>query len=316
MVDSNLNKEHLVTVVSEDHETPCWGCGLRLLHPPNAPVFKCVWCGAITDKYDSKCDHKNYWWRHMRDRCFVCVLIGFILFVICILSITTVLLFTLTALRSAGTPPLIEWGSYPAVGKKQLENYTFCHYCSKPKSPRTHHCRTCGICVLDMDHHCPFIGNCVGAANHQHFIAFLISVLVSTMYVTIMSAYAGLHIWPPLTYRYLDHFRGGDRSLAWRALQDVAIALVSSAVLLSTRGLVLVYLFVSSISLEIGISVLLWQQLCYIYEGQTYLSSLSMRGGDAAGEKDCKNLFRFFSCPYPVLRFLPNFWNSPKRHEK
>lgn len=342
MVDSNLNKEHLVTVVSEDHETPCWGCGLRILHPPNAPVFKCGWCGAITDKYESKCDHKNYWWRHMRDRCFVCVLIGFILFVICggvwavypvifsisffcgifhltitgILSITTVLLFTLTALRSAGTPPLIEWGSYPAVGKKQLENYTFCHYCSKPKSPRTHHCRTCGVCVLDMDHHCPFIGNCVGAANHQHFIAFLISVLVSTMYVTIMSAYAGLHIWPPLTYRYLDHFRGGDRSLAWRALQDVAIALASSAVLLSTRGLVLVYLFVSSISLEIGISVLLWQQLCYIYEGQTYLSSLSMRGGVAAGEKDCKNLFRFFGCPYPVLRFLPNSWNSPKRHEK
>lgn len=136
------------------------------------------------------------------------------------------------------------------------------------------------------------------------------------MYVTIISAYAGLHIWPPLTYRYLDHFRGGDRSLAWRALQDVAIALASSAVLLSTRGLVLVYLFVSSISLEIGISVLLWQQLCYIYEGQTYLSSLSMRGGVAAGEKDCKNLFRFFGCPYPVLRFLPNSWNSPKRHEK
>lgn len=185
MVDSNLNKEHLVTVVSEDHETPCWGCGLRILHPPNAPVFKCGWCGAITDKYESKCDHKNYWWRHMRDRCFVCVLIGFILFVICggvwavypvifsisffcgifhltitgILSITTVLLFTLTALRSAGTPPLIEWGSYPAVGKKQLENYTFCHYCSKPKSPRTHHCRTCGVCVLDMDHHCPFVSS-------------------------------------------------------------------------------------------------------------------------------------------------------------
>lgn len=136
------------------------------------------------------------------------------------------------------------------------------------------------------------------------------------MYVTIMSAYAVLHIWPPLTYRYLDHFRASDRSLAWRALQDVAIALVSSAVLLSTRGLVLVYLFVSSISLEIGISVLLWQQFCYIYEGQTYLSSLSMRGGDEAGEKDCKNLFRFFGCPYPVLRFLPNFWNSPKRHEK
>uniref|UniRef100_A0A3N7FD90 S-acyltransferase n=1 Tax=Populus trichocarpa TaxID=3694 RepID=A0A3N7FD90_POPTR len=176
MVDSNLNKEHLVTVVSEDHETPCWGCGLRLPHPPNAPVFKCGWCGAITDKYESKCDHKNYWWRHVRDRCFVCVLIGFILFVICggVWAVYPVI-FSISFFCG------IFHLTITAVGKKQLENYTFCHYCSKPKSPRTHHCRTCGICVLDMDHHCPFIGNCVGAANHQHFIAFLISVLVSTM---------------------------------------------------------------------------------------------------------------------------------------
>ncbi|KAL8536936.1 hypothetical protein ACS0TY_012212 [Phlomoides rotata] len=47
--------------------------------------------------------------------------------------------------------------------------------CSKPKSPRSHHCRSCGMCILDMDHHCPFIGNCVGAANHRCFILFLIS---------------------------------------------------------------------------------------------------------------------------------------------
>lgn len=108
------------------------------------------------------------------------------------------------------------------------------------------------------------IGNCVGATNHRHFIAFLVSILVSTMYVTIMSAYAGLHIWPPLPHRYLDHLRAGNRSLAWRALQDVAVALASSAVLLSTRGLVLVYLFVSSTSLEIGISVLLFYGSSYV----------------------------------------------------
>ncbi|KAL8486044.1 hypothetical protein ACS0TY_022958 [Phlomoides rotata] len=29
--------------------------------------------------------------------------------------------------------------------------------CSKPKSPRAHHCRSCGMCILDMDHHCPFV---------------------------------------------------------------------------------------------------------------------------------------------------------------
>ncbi|KAJ6740591.1 S-ACYLTRANSFERASE [Salix purpurea] len=249
MVDSNLNKEHLVTVVSEDHETLCWGCGLRLLHPRNAPVFKCGWCGAITDKYESKCDHKDYWWRRMRDRCFVCVLVGFILFVICggvwavypvIFSISFV--FGIFHLTITGFGLL--YNVLLSACKEQYQLYWKLCWCNK--SPTLH-------CI-------PCINSC------QH--------------------------------------------------NDVAIALASSAVLLSTRGLVLVYLFVSSTSLEIGISVLLWQQLCYIYEGQTYLDSLSMRGGDEVGDKDCKNLFRFFGCPYPVLRFLPNFWNSPKSHRK
>ncbi|KAJ1386966.1 Palmitoyltransferase, DHHC domain [Sesbania bispinosa] len=82
-----------------------------------------------------------------------------------ILAIATLSFFSLAAFRNAGTPSNMLWGSYPAIGKGDLENYTFCHYCSKPKSPRTHHCRSCGKCILDMDHHCPFIGNCVGAAK-------------------------------------------------------------------------------------------------------------------------------------------------------
>lgn len=74
-----------------------------------------------------------------------------------ILSLSTLSTFSFAAFRSPGAPPRIEWGSYPAVGKGGLENYTFCQYCSKPKSPRAHHCRSCGMCVLDMDHHCPFV---------------------------------------------------------------------------------------------------------------------------------------------------------------
>lgn len=73
------------------------------------------------------------------------------------LAIATISSFSLSAFRCAGTPPNLVWGSYPTVGNGDLENYTFCHYCSKPKSPRTHHCRSCGKCILDMDHHCPFV---------------------------------------------------------------------------------------------------------------------------------------------------------------
>lgn len=82
----------------------------------------------------------------------------FHLTVTAILSIATLSTYILAAFRSAGAPPLIAWGSYPAVGRGGLGDYNFCHMCSKPKPPGTHHCRSCGMCVLDMDHHCPFVG--------------------------------------------------------------------------------------------------------------------------------------------------------------
>jgi hypothetical protein len=92
-----------------------------------------------------------------------------------ILSVTTISSFILAAFQCAGMPPSIQWGFYPDVGKGDLENYTFCHHCSKPKSPRTHHCCSCGKCVLDMDHHCPFV-----SAYHLCFllIFFLITLLI------------------------------------------------------------------------------------------------------------------------------------------
>lgn len=331
-----------MTVVTEDHETTCWGCGLRLLLASYTPIYKCGWCGAITNPNTCKRESKCFQLRRLRDRSFVCILIIFMLFLICggvltvypvvfsisyfygiihctitmILSVTTLSTFSLAAFCCAGTPPNMTWGSYPVVGKGSLENYTFCHHCSKPKSPRTHHCRSCGMCILDMDHHCPFIGNCVGAANHRHFIAFLISAVISTTYVAIMSVYTGFHIWPPLTYRSLGRLNESGADSGFIAMKEIIIAFFSSAVHLSLRGLVLVYLFVSSVSVEIGLSVLLWQQLSFIYEGKTYLTQLSSQGDDAVGDRDCRNLLRFFGCPYSASRYLTSFSNSIKRHDK
>ncbi|KAL7215752.1 hypothetical protein ACSBR1_027821 [Camellia fascicularis] len=230
--------------------------------------------------------------------------------------VTTISTFSLAAFKCAGAPPIILWGSYRVVEKGGLENYSFCHFCSKPKSPRTHHCRSCGMCIVDMDHHCPFIGNCVGAANHRCFIAFLLSAVISTIYVSIISAYTGFHIWPPLKYRSFDLLRGSRTNLALRAVKEIIFAFLRSAEFLSARGLVLAYLFLSSVSVQIGLSVLLWQQLCYIYEGNTYLNHLSSQAGDGVGKRDCQNLIRFFGCPYSALRYLPRFQNSRKRHKK
>lgn len=91
-----LMQEHFVGAMVEDHETGCWGCGLRLLLPSYSPIFKCGWCGAITTQNERKCETKYLWWRHARDRCFVCVLLGFMLFVICMSLFHFILPFPLS----------------------------------------------------------------------------------------------------------------------------------------------------------------------------------------------------------------------------
>ncbi|XP_009784867.1 protein S-acyltransferase 11-like [Nicotiana sylvestris] len=342
--DVGSPEEHNVASVSENHETTCWGCGLRVLVSPHVPAFKCFWCGAITNQNAIKHENQNFRWRRLRDRCFVSILIVFMLIVICggiwaiypvvfsvgyiyggvhiliaiILSMSTLSTFSLSAFRSAGAPPNILWGSYPVVTKGALENYRYCEYCSKPKSPRAHHCRSCGMCVLDMDHHCPFIGNCVGAANHRHFVIFLISAIISMVYASIMSAYAAYHVWPPLNSWQVRLLNGAvGQKLLLKMLREIFLAFGSSMLFLPARGLVLVYLFIASVSIEIGLSVLLWQQLCFIYEGKTYLSHISAAGGDSTAVKDCQNFIRFFGCPYyTTTRLLPSFFSSKKRHKK
>ena len=76
-------QEQFVTEVTENYETTCWGCGLRVLLPSCASAFKCGWCGAITDQNKMKRDQKCIRWRVVRDRCFVSVVLVFMFFVIC-----------------------------------------------------------------------------------------------------------------------------------------------------------------------------------------------------------------------------------------
>lgn len=142
--------------------------------------------------------------------------------------------------------------------------------------------------------------------------------MFSTIYVSIMSAHAGLHLWPPLTYSSIGRLNGTPSiNLAWRIIKETIFAFLRSVMLLSTRGFVLVYLFFSSVSMLIGLSVLLWQQLYYIYEGETYLSHLSSQAhNNGNGKKDCQNLVRFFGFPYSVKRFLPKFLVTQMRHIK
>lgn len=333
-----MQEDQHVTSILEEHERTCWGCGLRLLIATYSPVFKCGWCGAITSeiitrKPDSRCFSR---WRRARDRIFVVVLLFFMSFVVCagvwavyptifsisylyggfhstitaILAFITFSSFCLAAFKPAGAPNTITWGSYPVVEKNSLENCTFCTYCDKPKPPRAHHCRSCRMCVLDMDHHCPFIGNCVGAANHRYFISFLISVVISCLYVVMMTLYTAFHIWPPPQFENLASTHTSVSIVLMQILSGIA----SSVLSLSARGLVLLYLAFACLSVDIGITVLLWQQLYYVYEGKTYINHISSKNS-VNGEKGCQNILRFFSCPYFAYRLFMIPSNAAKLQE-
>ncbi|KAL2438363.1 Palmitoyltransferase pfa3 [Exophiala dermatitidis] len=52
----------------------------------------------------------------------------------------------------------------------------YCKKCHTPKPDRTHHCSTCGRCVLKMDHHCPWLSTCLGLHNYKAFVLFLIYI--------------------------------------------------------------------------------------------------------------------------------------------
>lgn len=64
----------------------------------------------------------------------------------------------------------------------------WCRKCWAPKPERTHHCSTCGRCVLKMDHHCPWIGSkCVGHRTYPAFLHFLGSITLLALYIAVLS---------------------------------------------------------------------------------------------------------------------------------
>ncbi|RKP21633.1 zf-DHHC-domain-containing protein, partial [Rozella allomycis CSF55] len=77
--------------------------------------------------------------------------------------------------------------------RKMLEMFEFdyvlyfpdneCRTCLFPKPARSKHCSLCDSCISLHDHHCAWINNCVGMNNHIYFIAYLIFLTISCIYV-------------------------------------------------------------------------------------------------------------------------------------
>jgi hypothetical protein len=149
------------------------------------------------------------------------------------------------------------------------------------------------------------IGNCVGASNHRAFIIFLFWVVISCTYAAIMTIYSSYQIWP-----YVD-LPNLHSTSSTKILLEIITNLATSALFLSSRGIVLVYLAFASLSVNAAIAVLLCQQLHYIYEGNTYLDRLNSVNV-MHGERGLQNLVRFFGCPYPISRILLRCSNTGK----
>jgi palmitoyltransferase len=73
--------------------------------------------------------------------------------------------------REIVVPP--EW-MQTSVTAKSTGKPRYCKKCQCVKPDRTHHCSTCGQCVLKMDHHCPWLATCVGLKNYKAFVLFLV----------------------------------------------------------------------------------------------------------------------------------------------
>lgn len=61
----------------------------------------------------------------------------------------------------------------------------YCSKCEVFKPDRSHHCSTCGRCILRMDHHCIFINNCVSFINHKFFISFVFYACIGCTFVAV-----------------------------------------------------------------------------------------------------------------------------------
>jgi len=66
-------------------------------------------------------------------------------------------------------------------------SWNFCDECRGFRPARSHHCSTCGTCVLMKDHHCVWIQQCVGASNMRMFFFYLSFTFVLALYAMMMN---------------------------------------------------------------------------------------------------------------------------------
>lgn len=151
-------------------------------------------------------------------------------------------------------------------GEAMLFAPNFCELCQNWKPPRSHHCSTCGQCVLRMDHHCPWLGNCVGMRNHGHFVLMYVFAIVGLTYAIVLCVSAialenhNSHTMAPVKDAFRGsavHFQSGGGGLSLSKLPMVlSPGMAGIATLLSAKVLVVVGLEVAIMTILTTIALI------------------------------------------------------------
>ncbi|CCI42782.1 unnamed protein product [Albugo candida] len=88
-------------------------------------------------------------------------------------ALTQCLMSTDSFLRSPDASDHTLYNASRAVEVKYNGKRRYCRKCKAAKPDRTHHCSTCGCCILKMDHHCIYINKCIGFYNYKFFLQFI-----------------------------------------------------------------------------------------------------------------------------------------------
>ena len=157
-----------------------------------------------------------------------------------------------------------------------------CNRCQCVKPPKSHHCSTCGHCILGMDHHCPWMNNCIGLKNQKAFVLF-------NFYAMTVCAWTAGRVGAKL-------FNCVDVSFCMDTQQVPALGLLATLILIFC---ILFFLF--TITMFIDQVQMIQENTSTIDKMQARRANLRRKGGVTA-KKEIKQKTK------PFAKVSPCFW--------